>query len=81
LLQRINHGLPPEKRDRYQELIAKRQAQTLLPEEHQELLHLTDEAELADAERIAALVELARMRQVSLEELMRDPGLQPPGNG
>jgi hypothetical protein len=80
LLNRINQGLPPEQHTRYQELIAKRQAQTLTPEEHHELLQLTDQTELLEADRAAALVDLAQLRQVSLDHLMRDLGLLPPSD-
>jgi hypothetical protein len=81
LLARINQGLPAEQHDRYQELIARRQAQSLTPSEISELLQLTDQAELLEADRAAALVELARLRQVSVDDLIRDLGLRPLSDG
>jgi len=39
LLQKINQGLPPDVQQRYDKLTAKRRAETLTPEEHQELLY------------------------------------------
>lgn len=76
LLLKINHPLPAELQQRYDELLARRDARALSPAEHQELLQLTDQVELLEAERMAHLIELARLRQVSLEELMRQLGLQ-----
>jgi hypothetical protein len=81
LLQRINQGLPPSQQERYQELIAKRQAQTLTTEDHRELLQLTDQAELVQANRAAALVALAQLRGISVDDLIRDLGLRPPSDG
>src|SRR5712691_11792907 len=51
LLQKINHGPAPEVRRRYEGLTAKLHTETIMPEEHQELLQLIDQIELADAER------------------------------
>ncbi|MDZ7364135.1 MAG: hypothetical protein ONB46_25985 [candidate division KSB1 bacterium] len=70
LLQKINQGLPPEVRKRYAELNAKLREETIAPEEHQELLQLVDRIELADAERLQHLIELARIRNVSVDTLM-----------
>lgn len=71
LLTRINTVLPADVRERYSKLIAKCRAETLTEEEYAELLRLTDVAELNQAERIQALVELAQLRQVSLDEVMQ----------
>ena len=70
LLQKINQGLPPEVRKRYEVLNAKLHEETIAPEEHQELLQLIDRIELADAERLQHLIELARIRNVSVDTLM-----------
>ncbi|MGI0014448.1 MAG: hypothetical protein ACREBU_13555 [Nitrososphaera sp.] len=76
LLQKINQGLPPEVRKRYAELNAKLHEETITLEEHQELLQLVDRIELADAERLQHLIELARIRNVPEEALqMNRPGL------
>jgi|SRR4051812_10010994 hypothetical protein len=45
LLQKINQGLPGEMQQRLNLLTTKRRAETLMPEEHQELLGLVDEVE------------------------------------
>jgi hypothetical protein len=78
LLEKINQGLPPDVQRRYGELTAKRRAETLTPEEHQELLALIDRIEQADAERVQALTELARLRNVSVTTLMAELGIRPP---
>jgi hypothetical protein len=56
-LQRINQGFSREQRDRYQAVIDHRDARMLTPDEHAELLRLTDQVEQAEADRAAALVE------------------------
>ncbi|HYQ93118.1 MAG TPA: STAS/SEC14 domain-containing protein [Candidatus Competibacteraceae bacterium] len=78
LLLQINRGIPPERRERYETLLAKRQAETLNSEEYTELLRLTEQIEQLDASRLTALAELARLRHTSLVELMRTLGIQPP---
>jgi len=78
LLLQINRGIPPELRERYEALSAKRQAETLNSEEYAELLRLTGQIEQLDAMRLTALAELARLRQTSLAELMQTLGIQPP---
>jgi hypothetical protein len=40
LLEKINQDLPPDVQRRYDELTAKRRAETLTPEEYKELLAL-----------------------------------------
>lgn len=78
LLSRINQGLPSDLADRYRRLIEKRRAASLLPEEHEELLRLSDQSERLEAERVEALAELARLRGTSLTRLMSDLGIQAP---
>jgi hypothetical protein len=78
LLQQINQGLLPDVQQRYDELTAKRRAETLIPEEHQELLALVDRIEQADAERVRALIELAQLRHVSVTTLMAELGIRRP---
>jgi hypothetical protein len=53
-------------------LIARRRAEALTPSEHEELLFLTNQAEQLEAERLARLAELARLRHTSLPILMED---------
>lgn len=78
LLLKINQPVPSNVQHRYDELIARRDERTLTPEEHQELLRLTDQVETLEAERVGRLIELAKLRQTSLDEVMRQLGLHPP---
>lgn len=78
LLQKINLGIAEEKWRRYRDLIAKRRAETLTTEEHQELIALSDQIEQANARRIGYLAELATRRKLSLETLMRELGIIAP---
>jgi len=75
LLQAINEGLPAEVRARYDALIAKRDEETLTPDEYSELLRLSDQIEELHAQRMEALGELARLRQTSLPDLMDRLGI------
>ena len=78
LLEKINQGLSPDAQQRYDDLTAKRRAETLTSEEHQELLTLIDRIERADAERAQSLTELARLRKVSVTTLMNELGIRLP---
>ena len=78
LLQKINQGLPKEILDKYNELVAKRQAENLTPDEHNELLELTDQVEKLEAHRVEYLAEMARLRQTSMTDLMSSLGIQSP---
>ncbi|NEZ56071.1 STAS/SEC14 domain-containing protein [Leptolyngbyaceae cyanobacterium CCMR0082] len=78
LLQQINQGLPPEIQQRYDQLQAKLQAETISIDEHQNLLTLIDTVEQADAKRLEALMTLAQLRQVSLPDLMAQLDIEPP---
>jgi len=78
LLLKINAGVPPDIQERYDELLAKRQAETLTPDEYAELLRLTEQVEELEVQRVEYLVALARLRGTSLTALMADLGLRPP---
>ena len=78
LLQQINLGLSQADWQRYADLRAKRRAETLTPEEQEELIAFSDGIEEGNAQRMAHLVELARLRQTSLENVMEELGLKSP---
>ena len=78
LLLQINQGVSPELRGRSDELNAKSNNETLMPEEHFELLQLIDKIEAANVERTKLLATLADMRGVSLSKLMQDLGIISP---
>lgn len=79
LLRQINTGWAAEQWRRYHALVAKRRAEILTPEEHRELIALTDEREIAHAQRMEHLVELAKLRQTTLDAVMEQLGIQAPG--
>ncbi|MBL7794081.1 MAG: hypothetical protein JNK77_17260 [Saprospiraceae bacterium] len=76
LLQKINLGLPADIWVRYAELKEKRQFETLLPDEWTELIDITDRIEVANAQRMPYLIELARLRQISLDQLIQQLDIQ-----
>lgn len=78
LLLKINQRLPFDLQKRFDELVTKRQTETLTPTEHQELLRLTDQIEKSDAERVKYMADLARLRGVSLTTLMEQLQIRPP---
>src|SRR3712207_6810239 len=77
LLIRINHAIPQPLQQRFDALIARRDAERLSPEEHAELLELTTQIEQREADRIAALAALAQLRNMSLNDLMQSLRIQP----
>lgn len=80
LLQRINQGLPDELRKRLNTLREKREASSINDPEYEELTHLTDQAEELQAERLAAMAELASLRGISLTALMDQLSIHFPEN-
>jgi len=78
LLLKVNRGIPTEVQRRYDALIARRQDFALTPAEYDELLKLTDEIEMLDAQRIEYLSELARLRKKPLTVVMDELGIQAP---
>lgn len=81
LLSKINLGVSPHEWERYHELVARRKAETLTPDEQTELIALSDHLEEVNAQRIGYLAELARLRNTSLEALIRELGLTPTSDG
>ncbi|MEW6127986.1 MAG: hypothetical protein AB1757_13180 [Acidobacteriota bacterium] len=80
LLQKINQGFPPATFTRMQNLIAKRQSRTISDKELQELIGITDEVERVNVERIKYLIELAALRNLTLDKLMDQLGIKPSPN-
>lgn len=76
LLEKINYELPAAFLHRYYELIEKRHAQTLTEEEHRELIASTAEVQRCSAQRLGYLAALARLRGVSLDELIDQLGIR-----
>jgi hypothetical protein len=78
LFMTINMGFSSDRQARFIELVEKRRAERITQEELDELISLADEAEKQNVKRIEALGELARLRGVSLTDLMDALGIKPP---
>jgi hypothetical protein len=78
LLEKINHWLPVELKTRLDDLIAKRNAETISSQEQDELTVLTDKLEEAHAYRLEAVANLARLRRVTLTEVLLQLGIHFP---
>ena len=78
LLLQINQGLSLDAQKHFDTLIAKRQAETITPDELQELITLTDQIEESDAERAANIAKLAQIRGVSFSDTMEELAIRPP---
>ena len=78
LLRQINARLASDLQLRFDELIARRQAETISPDELQELIGITEQIERHDAERLAALNDLAHLRQITIPALMDLLGIRAP---
>ncbi|MTJ53936.1 STAS/SEC14 domain-containing protein, partial [Anabaena sp. UHCC 0253] len=76
LLLKINQGIPLDIQNYYNNLINKRDAETLTNDEYMELLRLTEQIEKQQAQRIECLAELASLRGISLNKLMENLGIQ-----
>jgi hypothetical protein len=77
LFLEINQGMSPTAHRRFRDLVAKREAETITPEELAELIDLTDQREADHARRMAALCVLAKLRSVPLTDLMDTLGIVP----
>lgn len=66
---------------RYEELIGKRQAETLTPKEHAELIVLSDQLEEANVKRIEYIAQLAALRKTTVPLLIKELGLKPVAYG
>jgi hypothetical protein len=78
LLEQINQGLSQCEWDRYYALVANRQAGTLSEGDYAELNATSNRIEELNARRLELLAELARLREVSLSELLDELGIVPP---
>ena len=77
LLAVIQRQLPPEERQRLDELRDKLEAETLTDAEREELLGLVERVEAVDIERAEALLALAQKRGIFVRQLMADLDLEP----
>jgi hypothetical protein len=77
LLKAINAGLPKELQNRYNVLVKKRHKETLTDTEYEELLMLTEQVEKLDNQRLSYLLELAKLRNQSLDDVITSLELKP----
>lgn len=77
LLQKIGLGIPVATWKRYNYLKDLRDREQLGLEEHAELIRISDQIEEVNTERMKYLVELAKLRNVPLRELMETLGIKP----
>ncbi len=77
LLQQINKGLSEKDWIKYHTLLKQRKENNLSKTEYQDLVKLIDKVELANANRMRYLIQLAQLRDTSLRQLMVDLDLKP----
>jgi hypothetical protein len=77
LLEQISQTLTPVEQQHMDVLIEKRQAETLTEAELAELIALSDQVEAIQVARLAALIELAAIRGISLETLKKSINFTP----
>jgi hypothetical protein len=70
LLQTIQRRLSAEEQSRLDYLRQRNEAEAITTAEHQELLAYVERVEQQDAERAAALIQLARLRHVDLNTVV-----------
>jgi hypothetical protein len=75
LMQQINIGLSPSEWEQYHALMAKRQAETLTQNEHQQLIATSDRLEKLNVQRVQALIQLAELRHQTLPDVMESLGI------
>ena len=77
LLKRINTPPPFEIQQRYNYLINLRKQEKLTDDEYQELLELTTFTENLNIKRLENLLQLAKLRNISLDDLIEQLELKP----
>lgn len=75
LLQKIELSIPVETWERYHILRAKRQEETINQSESAEYDAINQQIEAVNVNRLASLIELAKIRKITLDELMNQLGL------
>jgi putative addiction module CopG family antidote len=80
LMRRVLHSFPERMRQRLHDLTRRSEAETLSGEERAEYITLAEQREQADAERWEAVGKLARLRGVSVAQLMTELGLGATGH-
>ncbi len=81
LLKKINKSLSIEQIERFRALNQKRIEDDISEQENSELLILLEKIEKLNVNRLKYLTTLARLRNVSVRELMNQLGISNPING
>jgi|AntRauTorckE5430_2_1112549.scaffolds.fasta_scaffold06823_1 hypothetical protein len=76
LLEKIQQGVAIEKWQKYHELKEKRIGETLTTTEYQELNAIYNAIEEANAERMLHLVQLSKLRNTPVRQLMEELGIK-----
>ncbi|MGB0929392.1 MAG: hypothetical protein ACPGVB_01360 [Chitinophagales bacterium] len=77
LLKQINKGIAPNISNRFNELQQKQRTSKLNNKEQDELNTLVDNIELQEAKRLEAMITLAQIWNISLEELRNKLQIKP----
>jgi hypothetical protein len=77
LLQQVNIGLSESEQQQFENLIDKRNAGIISEAELEALIKLTDKTEGFNVVRLTGFIELANLRQISLNQLLQELGIEP----
>ena len=77
LLRIIHGGFSAAEQTRWDKLVDKLEAETLTPAERKELLRMSAESEHFAAKRLRALIQLAKLRKTTVDNLMDEMRLRP----
>jgi hypothetical protein len=77
LLKKINLDISEEEWTNYRHLVGLMRAEKLTPQAHETLIALGDKIEIANAQRVKYLFELAELRGISVEKLMENLKIEP----
>ena len=77
LLLAINQAIPKKLQDQYSSMVNKLEDETMTPAENKAFLKLVEKMEAKNIERLGYLIELARLRNASLKEIMAQLSLNP----
>ncbi|MEM8523219.1 MAG: STAS/SEC14 domain-containing protein [Bacteroidota bacterium] len=77
LLLEINKGLPQDLLETFQKLQQQSKDRLLSSSEDEQLAELVEKIELQEASRLEAMIQLAQIRRISLNDLRIELGIQP----
>jgi uncharacterized protein YnzC (UPF0291/DUF896 family) len=78
LLKKINEGIPAEALERYNLLKTRQKGVGLTEAEQKELNDTIDFIEMKEAEFLGNLINLARLRKISVQKLRKQLGIKTP---